>query len=337
MSETIARVRLPHRRVRSPLAAIGLRFAAALAIVIVNWLIVLLELDGYTDGSDGHVSVIDALYYTTVTLSTTGYGDITPVTTSARIVNAVVVTPMRLAFIVLLVGTTINALTRQSRHELRHARWRKRVHDHTVVLGFGTKGRSAVRAMILKGTPAGQIVVVDTSTASVTAAADAGHVSIQGSGTSDDTLRRALCERAASVIIALDRDDSAILATLSVRRINPGANVIAAARESQNADLLRQSGADSVIVSSETAGRLLGLAGSSPASVAVLEDLVSFGTGLDIVQRAVRPDEIGSSARALGVPVLVVLRNGAALPYDHADAASLREGDELVYAGTGTR
>ncbi len=41
----------------------------------------LIERDGYNDSADGELSVLDALYYTTVTLSTTGYGDITPVTT----------------------------------------------------------------------------------------------------------------------------------------------------------------------------------------------------------------------------------------------------------------
>jgi voltage-gated potassium channel len=104
---------------------------------------------------------VDALYYTTVTLTTTGYGDITPVTTGARLVNALVVTPMRLLFVILLVGTTISALTQRSREEFRLARWRARMGKHIVVLGFGTKGRNAVRALVLKGVPRERIVVID--------------------------------------------------------------------------------------------------------------------------------------------------------------------------------
>lgn len=76
-------------------------------LVLLNWLIVVLERKSYTDSLDGDVSVIDALYYTTVTLSTTGYGDITPITEGARLINALVVTPMRLLFVVVLVGTTL--------------------------------------------------------------------------------------------------------------------------------------------------------------------------------------------------------------------------------------
>jgi hypothetical protein len=102
--------------------AIGRRLVVALALVALNWLIVLAEHGGYRDSYDGDVSTVDALYCTTVTLTTTGYGDITPVTTSARLVNAIVVTPMRLLFVVLLVGTTLSALTQRSREEFRLAR-----------------------------------------------------------------------------------------------------------------------------------------------------------------------------------------------------------------------
>lgn len=56
----------------------------------------MVESGGYTDSADGHVSVSDALYYTTVTLTTTGYGDITPVTEGARLVNIIVITPLRI-------------------------------------------------------------------------------------------------------------------------------------------------------------------------------------------------------------------------------------------------
>jgi len=328
-------IRLPQRAaVRNPIWAIVVRFAIALAIVLINWLIVVLESGAYTDTHDGHVSVVDALYYTTVTLTTTGYGDVTPVTTSARLINALVVTPMRLVFVVILVGTTLRALTRQSRDEFRLARWRKRMQDHVVVLGYGTKGRNAVRALVLKGTPADEIVVVDTRESAVAAATAAGHSAILGSAVDEDALHQALIERARAVIVALDRDDTAVLATLTVRRFNERAAVIAAAQESQNGELLRQSGASSVVVSSETAGRLLGLASDSPRTVDVVEDLLSFGAGLDLSQRPARPDEVGRDPATLAMPVLAVLRRGTILHYDDASVTPLQNGDELIYAAS---
>ncbi|NHC43905.1 potassium channel family protein [Motilibacter sp. K478] len=325
-------MRLPGSPPTNPILAILLRFGLALALVCVNWLIVILERGSYTDNVDGDVSVIDALYYTTVTLSTTGYGDITPVTESARLINALAVTPMRLLFVIVLVGTTISALTARSREEFRLARWRSRVKSHVLVLGYGTKGRNAVRALLLQGQPRDRIVVVDADIRAVEAAVDHGLVAVAGPATNEATLHEALIERASTVIVALGRDDSAILATLTARRANPAVRVVAAARQSENAELLEQSGASSVIVTSETTGRLLGLAADSPAAVAVVEDLVAFGTGLDLVDREVAPDEVGRQLHEVSTPVLAVVRAGRVLHYNDPTAGPLQAGDRLVCA-----
>ena len=60
------------------------------------------------------MSLWDAAYYATVTLSTTGYGDIVPITELARITNIFVITPLRFIFLIVLVGTTIEVLTRRT-------------------------------------------------------------------------------------------------------------------------------------------------------------------------------------------------------------------------------
>jgi voltage-gated potassium channel len=322
---------LPSRTPANPTVAIAQRLGFALVLVLVNWLFVVVERDGYTDSQDGDVSVVDALYYTTVTLTTTGYGDITPATTGARLVNALVVTPMRLLFVFVLVGTTLLALTERSRLQFRLVRWRSRVKDHVVVFGYGTKGRSAVRALLLKGHPRDQIVVVEADPQGVAEATAAGFVTVAGSATRQEVLQDALVERAKAVIVALDRDDTAVLATLTVRRLAPHVTVVAAARQEENAELLQQSGATSVIVSSEATGRLLGLATDSPDTVCVVEDLLSFGQGLDLVERDVRPDEVGRAPRELSMPVLAVVRGGRRLRYDDPAAARLEPGDRIVH------
>src|SRR3954447_7353426 len=168
----------------APLLGIARRFGLALLVVLVNWGLVIVERDSYHDTADGSVSVLDALYYTTVTLTTTGYGDITPVTDGARLVNALVVTPMRLLFVVLLVGTTIQALTQRSREEYRLMRYRSTTRQHVVVVGYGTKGRNAIRAMLERGHPKERIVVVVEADPQVSAsAATDGLVVVTGNAT----------------------------------------------------------------------------------------------------------------------------------------------------------
>jgi voltage-gated potassium channel len=328
------KLRLPRKQSVAPWLAIMRRVGIALAIVMVNWAVVLFEREGYNDEADGHLSVIDALYYTTVTLSTTGYGDITPVTTGARLTNALLVTPMRFLFVLVLVGTTIQVLTERSRDQFNVARWRARVMDHVVVCGYGTKGRSAIRALRATGLTREQFVVIESDHEAIEAAAAAGYATVHGSSTSDAVLREAEVGKARSVIVAVDRDDAAVLTTLTVRQIAPDVTLVAAVREAENADLLIQGGATSVITSSDAAGRLLGIATERPSTVAVVEDLIAFGHGLDLLERDLLPDEAGKSPAEVSVPVLAVVRGGRNFPYDDPQVAPLQSGDRLVYVSS---
>ena len=72
-------VSLPARS-STPAGELSRRGLLALALLVVIVALVYFDRDAYTDNYDGTVSLIDAIYYATVTITTTGYGDITPVT-----------------------------------------------------------------------------------------------------------------------------------------------------------------------------------------------------------------------------------------------------------------
>src|SRR3954464_8374391 len=134
----------------------------ALGVLVLTVLIVYVDRGSYRDNADpagGGVGLVDAIYYTTVTLSTTGYGDIAPVAAHARLINAFVITPLRIAFLVLLIGTTLEVLAAQGREMFRVSRWRKNMGKHVVVVGYGTKGRSAVETLLNNGQEREGIVV----------------------------------------------------------------------------------------------------------------------------------------------------------------------------------
>ena len=104
--------------------------------------VVYIDRDGYRDveSEATTLSLLDCLYYATVSLSTTGYGDITPVTDHARLMNVLLITPLRVLFLIVLIGTTVESLTEASRQTLKIQRWRKTVRNHTVVIGYGNAG-----------------------------------------------------------------------------------------------------------------------------------------------------------------------------------------------------
>jgi voltage-gated potassium channel len=320
------------RRQAGPVRTMTRRLLLALATVAVMTSTVLLDRNGYTDNRDGHVSVLDAAYYSGVSLSTTGYGDIVPVSRSARLVNLVVIMPLRVFFLALLVGTTFEVLTQRTRRQWRLNRWRSRLREHTVVIGYGNKGRAAIRALREAGEHDPQFVVVDTSASAAQEATGDGHAAIVGDATRAMILHRAGVEQAARVIVAADRDDTAALVTLSVRHLTSTATITVAVRAAENVPLLRRSGATSVITSSEAAGRLLGLAARSPAASEVIGDLLIQGDGLRLIDRSVRPEEIGASPRDCDDLILAVVRDGELLRYDQVD--SLVADDRLVQVHT---
>lgn len=326
----VGMLRIPESRV-GPTQAIVRRVIGALIALTATVLIVYLGRDGYRDATDDDLTLLDCFYYATVSLSTTGYGDITPVSQTARLVNVLVITPLRVLFLVVLVGTTLEVLTERSRQALKIQNWRRRVRDHVVVVGYGTKGRSAVATLLGDRDDPPPIVVVDTDPTALEAASAAGLVTVNGNATRSDVLRLAGVPRASALIVATNRDDAAVLVTLTARELAPKAQIVAAVREAENVHLLRQSGADSVVVSAETAGRLLGISISTPTVVEMVEDLLTPASGLAIAERDVEPEEVGGSPRHLTDIVLGVVRDGRLYRVDAPEVDAIEHGDRLLY------
>ncbi|MFC9328374.1 potassium channel family protein [Kitasatospora sp. NPDC057015] len=329
-SESDRQIALPSRRATPPLRQVMKRLLLALGVLVATTLIVYADRGGYNDNSDGQVDFLDAAYYATVTLSTTGYGDITPVSDSARLINILVITPLRVVFLIILVGTTLEVLTERTRQQWRIGRWRSTVREHTVVIGYGTKGRTTVDTLLGQGVRKDSIVVVDPQQKVIDQAARDGLVGVVGDATRTDTLLRAELPRAAQVVVAPERDDTAVLITLTARQLNKAATVVAAVREDENAPLLRQSGADVVVTSSSSAGRLLGMSMLSPHAGSVMEDLLTYGTGLDVVERPVTRAEAGRSPRECADLVVAVVRGRRVLNYTDPEAATLHLTDRVI-------
>ncbi|MEV6394994.1 potassium channel family protein [Streptomyces sp. NPDC051907] len=325
-----SRVKLPRRVIERPLRQVGKRLLMALGVLILTVMLVWIDREGYHDNADESVDFLDAVYYATVTLSTTGYGDIVPYSDGARLINVLLITPLRVLFLIILVGTTLEVLTERTREEWRLNRWRLRLRDHTVVCGFGTKGRSAIQTLTATGLSPEQIIVVDPSGKVIEAANAMGFAGVVGDATRSDVLLRAELQRARQVVIATQRDDTAVLVTLTARQLNRGAKIVAAVREEENAPLLKQSGADAVITSASAAGRLLGLSVLSPSAGEVMEDLIQQGSGLDLIERPVIKAEVGRSVRETDDLVVSVLRGHRLLGYDDPAASPLQLTDRVI-------
>jgi voltage-gated potassium channel len=328
---TAGQISLPER-IHSPWWALSRRLLTALGILLGTVCLVYFDGDGYRDANvpENGITLTDAIYYTTVTLSTTGYGDIAPVEAHARLINAFIITPARIAFLVLLIGTTLEVLASQGRELFRISRWRKSMGHHVVVVGYGTKGRSAVETLISNGQARESVVIVDPGQAAMTDAHEDGLAVVAGDATRREVLRRAGVAEADQVIITTNRDDSNVLAILTVRQLNPDVYIVSSAREHENAPLMKQSGANSVITSSDAVGRLLGVSSLSPTLGSVMEDLLTYGEGLEVAERDLLVTEVGKQPQQLPDQVIAVVRDEKVYRYFDPVVTQLARGDRLV-------
>lgn len=206
--------------------------------------------------------------------------------------------------------------------------------NHTIVVGYGVKGRSAARALVDAGYDHNSIIVIAPDRDSVELATRDGLVGIVGDGRNEEVLKDAAVEKAGRIIVATDEDDTSVLVTLTARRLaKPECTIVAAVRESQNAEILRQSGANNVIPTAESAGRLMGLSVISHTAGQIMEDLLDSTRGLEVTERDITREELGLSPTELdkqGNLVLAVIRNGKTYRFGSEAIISLERGDRIV-------
>jgi voltage-gated potassium channel len=124
-----------------------------------------------------------------------------------------------------------------------------------------------------------------------------------------------------------------VLVTLAVRKLAPDTWLVAAAREQASANVLRQSGADTVITTAEAAGRLLGMQLVYPVAGNLMEDLLDPSEGLEVFERSVGRTELGMTREQLarnGEILLAVQRGDLVYRFDTESVDNLEKGDTIV-------
>lgn len=318
-------------------ARLGVGTTLALRVVLVLALFALAvgghwwERTGLKDNIDNHISFSDVVYFTAITVTTVGYGDIVPASDAARMFDTFVVTPIRLFVWLIFLGTAYGFFFERGWQQVRTRMTQRKLDGHVVVCGYGIGGAAAVDELMAQGLSNDQIVVVDDDATRIEMANAAGVIGITGDATHDDVLEAACIGRAARVIVAPSRDDAAALIVLSARRLAPTARISVSVRAAENADLLRQAGADAIINPVVLGGQLLARAATNGHAVDYITDLAAARGRVALCERAVTAAEVGQplSALATGLGVRII-RAGQPIGWYEQGAARLEAGDLVV-------
>ena len=164
----------------------------ALLALLVAVITVYLARDGYTDVRGERMSLLDCVYFAAVSLTTTGYGDVTPVTESARLTNILIITPLRVAFLVVLVGTTLQVLTERPRQTMKDPTLEEQSAQPYHRRRLRHQGQNCGRrdAAVTMTSPTTSLSSTSTRPPSTTRS-NAGLVTVHGDATRSDVLRLA--------------------------------------------------------------------------------------------------------------------------------------------------
>ena len=203
---------------------------------------------------------------------------------------------------------------------------------HLIICGFGHTGLSTTKELLSRGAQADQIVVIDRDEERVRLAGSLGVAAFQADATQEAVLREAVIHKAKAVIIAAGRDDSSALTLLTARHLNPNVRIIVSAKEEENVKLFKQGGADAIVSPATFGGYIIAASVDHGHMVHYLDDLLTAGGKVGLVERTVRLDEIGKIPADLKPDVLLRLYRGtdmvSLLELEHA--GRLQEGDIMV-------
>ncbi len=232
-------------------------------------------------------TLMDALYWAVITLTTVGYGDIVPVTPEGRVVAMVLVFAGIgvISFATSIVVMAFHEKMRELRDNRVYAEV-ERASDITIVCGFGRIGQVVAERLSAANDA---FVIVDKNADTVELARRRGYLAVAGDSTDGNLLANLGLGRQATRILCLTHDDvSNVYITLTARQASAGILIVSRANKAETVRKLIQAGASHVVRPYEVVARMASEFIGQPVAFDALYDVVTRAAGVHLEPHAVR-------------------------------------------------
>ncbi len=228
------------------------------------------------DGEEKY-TFLDTVYWTIVTLSTVGYGDIHPTRMETEVLSIFLIV-LGLSIYVYVITQFGSFIVGRS---LKEAKGMKKCEyeNHIVVLGINDVTEESIRQLHHS---ARKVAAVVESSDDVDRTLRLGAFPILGDPTQPNSLEMANLGEADTVLINLQDDSRTILAALACRKVSKSARIVASIKQRDLIELVRESGVESVISPQALTGRMLASAVFEPDVIDFVEDVTSGVEGCDL-------------------------------------------------------
>ncbi len=219
-----------------------------------------------------HLSLLEALYFVIVTISTVGYGDITPVTTEGRVVSLFLIV-LGVFSVLAIIPVISSYLIQRGISRTLGIAGIKRLREHAVIFRYNELAEQAVQELKSYGIP---FIVIEESADRLRKLQELGIPFVAGDATDERILRKASIDAALGIILTSRDDAENAFVAMAAKGLNP--SLIAASRleKPENAGLLRRAGVDYLVDPREAALNLLVKSVLSPYSAEFLDRMAIF-------------------------------------------------------------
>lgn len=285
----------------------------------------------------------DALWWSLVTLTTIGYGDIFPSTLGGRFLVAVPLMFFGIGLLGYVLSFAATTLIEAKSREL--SGMSKITHREHVLIFNQPTLEKVVRIVDELRHDATfsdkELVLVDEHLETIPRELlDRGVQFIRGNPTRDQTLERANLDAASHAVVLSKTagdphsDDLALAITIAIESRAPGVRTITECVDEGNADLLRKAGADSVVCSGRYESHFISNEVIHPGIQDVLGELLTVsGQQLHLVPTTARTFEQAAAAAREKGHIAIGIRRKGHTSINVAPGSSLEPGDHLVTIG----
>ena len=283
---------------------------------------------------------VDWLWWAIVTITTVGYGDITPGTIGGRLIGVVLMF-FGIGILSMLTATIASVFVERN---LRRERGMGaiKLRDHIVLCQWNSRAQEILRELRSDNRTEEKPIalVAELPTKPV----DDDNLHFFSGSVNEENLRRAGVEAAATVVILGDdrleeptRDAQTVLATLAVESLNPDAYTIVDLVYEENVHHCQRANADEIVIGHQLSSRLLATSAVDHGLSKVVSELLSQRYGQDL-ERVALPeglagrsflDALGELKRTNSMLAVAVQRGKKVITNPAADFELARD-DHLI-------
>ena len=284
-------------------------------------------------------SVLDSLYMTVISITTTGFAELKPLSASGRLFTI---------FLIILGVTSIAYIGGRvaqvfiENQFFRSRRMNKRldtIGNHYIVCGYGRMGKTICEGLVENDVP---FVIVENSQQKVDVILAKNWLCVMGDATNDETLLEAGIKRAKGLVAVIRTDAENVFAALSAKELNPDVFVVARAIDEGTESKLKKAGADRVVKPYDLGGNRMVQLLLRPGVIDFIDGVArnrSLNISLEEIQVSVNSSLSGTTLldspvrKDLDIIIIAISKNTGEFMYNPKSTTRIEGNDKLIAIG----